>query len=430
LQFIRSGIARGDLAAAGARENPHRRELSGCNLRADDRSIMIDDLESSQRRIAAPVTSELGGAARYRFGGASLVVDPGDLDTGRWLREFLTPWFAAEPPVAPSPAVRLLTNARRHAELRARQTEVVTRPVPCFVLDSALVSYPGWTEPDGTSVVADTEYDCFYCVRGADVEVIARPQERVARVGLLRVVREIVALRALAAPGMLDLHAAAFVHRGRAILLMGGKRAGKATLLAHVLASGQSDLLANDRLMIERDTADVLGVPTVVPVREETERRFPALGSGLPRRATLFHAGELGLPDAVTPTPGARLVLSPGQFAHQLGAGAAGRAPLGAIVFPEIAPEEKVWSLLPMGREECALRLCEGLYAGRAEPRATTIFQTLAGESANVQAQLALARQIASTATVVRCRLGPDAYRGHARAWLRALPLPKTDTPA
>jgi hypothetical protein len=384
---------------------------------------MADGLETKRQDDRPRAAGDRGDAVAYRFGAAVIAVDAGDRESARWLREFLTPWFTLETARETGPRVRMVASAQRFAELAARQLQTATRPVPCFSLDSALVSYPGWSEPDGTTVVADGEYGCYYRVQGAEVEIVARPDDRVARIGLLRVVRELATLDALAAPGMLDLHAAAFVTRGRAVLLVGGKRAGKTTLLAHVLASGQAALLANDRLMVECGSLRATGVPTIVPVREDTERRFPALGRGLPRRAVLLHAGELALPEAVAWAAGARLVISPTQFARQLGAATAASAPVGVIVFPEISSDESMWSLQPVARDEGSTRLVAGLYARGSGPRARTVFQAAAGEAASAEAQIALAQRVASAVPLVHCRLGPDAYRGHARAWLRALPL-------
>jgi hypothetical protein len=391
---------------------------------------MTDSSGDIEQRKGVPAAGGEGDVVTYRFGGAELTVETDDGESARWLREFLTPWFTMTAASAAGLRVQMVSSAERFAELQARQVATGTRPVACFCLDSALVSYPGWSEPDGTRVVADGEYGCYYRVMGSRVEVVVRPQDRVARIGLLRVVRELATLGALAAPDMLDLHAAAFVFQGRAVLLVGGKRAGKTTLLSHVLASGQAALLANDRLLVGCGSSLALGVPTVVPIREETEQRFAVLARGLPRRATLFHTGELQTPEAASLGAGARLVLSPAQFAHQLGATTAGAAPLGAIVFPEISAEESVWSLHPVGRDDGAARLCQGLYAGRSGPREATLFHSLVGEANSAEAQTTLARRLATETPLVRCRLGPDAYRGHARAWLRALPLAKGESPA
>jgi len=388
---------------------------------------MADGPESKQYADKARATEGEGSVVTLRCGEALVEVAAGDPSTARWLREFVEPWFAPAAGGRVNARVRLVASLARFDELDARQMAAGTHPVPSFSLDSALVSYPGWSEPDGATVVADGEYGCFYRVLGKGVEVVAKPGDRMARIGLLRVVREVATLRALTAPGVLDLHAAAFATRDGAVLLIGGKRAGKATLLAHVLTSGQAALLANDRVLVDCSSLLVTGVPTIVPVREETERRFPALGRGLPRRAALLHAGEVTSVEVAAMDSGARLVLSPAQFARQLGAASAGSAKLGLIVFPEITEDESAWSLVPVAREDGNARLLAGLYASRTGPREPTVFQAAAGETPIPGTQAALALQLAAAVPLVVCRLGPYAYRGHARAWLRALPLPKED---
>ncbi|MBN2576293.1 MAG: hypothetical protein JXP73_17155 [Deltaproteobacteria bacterium] len=388
---------------------------------------MADDSTMVQNNESRPATGFARGGVVYRFCEAAIAVEPGDEGSERWLREFVTPWFTAEAARDTDPRVRVVTSAARFAELATRQARSAVRPIPCFSLASALVSYPGWDEPDGARVIADGEYGCYYRVLGREIEILARPQNRLARVGLLRVLRELATLGALAAPEMLDLHAAACVYGDLAVVLVGGKRAGKTTLLAHLLSSGEAALLTNDRLLVETGSRRAFGVPVLVPVREDTERRFPALGHGLPRQAGLLHADERAQRDAAGAEAGARLVLSPAQFAGQLGAATAASARVGVIVFPEISSSVSVWSLHPLPRDEGVVRLCRGLYANGPGPREPTIFQSVTGRAADPAARMRLAQQLAGEVPLATCLLGPNAYRGQARAWLRALPLDKAD---
>jgi hypothetical protein len=376
------------------------------------------------------VTTTAGGWPAYRFGQAVLAVDAGDEATLRWLRESTSPWFTTVAASEPDARVRMVASADQFAALAARQAQSAVRPIACFSLASALVSYPGWSEPDGASVIADSEYGCYYRVLGRQVDIVARPHDPLLRVGLLRVLRELATLKTLAAPRMLDLHAAACVYRGLAILLVGGKRAGKTTLLAHVLSSGQASLLANDRLLLDVGSAEAFGVPMLVPVREETERRFPALGRGLPRRAGLLHAGELAAVAATPADASARLVLSPSQFAGQLGAATVASAKVGVVVVPELSPNEAVWSLQPLARDEGVLQLCRAIHGSRPEPREPTVFESVVGSAPDPATQAMCVQQLADTVPLVSCRLGPDACRGQPRVWLRALPLAKGDAGA
>jgi hypothetical protein len=372
-----------------------------------------------QRMTGAWPTAARAG---YRFGTATVEVASEDEVVGRWLAEFVTPWFSVGAPGDAGPLVRMISSAERFAALAARQSNSAVEEVACFGLDSELVSYPGWIDADGTTVVSDTKFGGFYRMHDQHIEVVARPGDRNTRIGLMRVVREIATLRVLRDP-ILDLHAAAFVWRGRAVLVAGNKNTGKTSLLAHALASGQAGLLANDRVMV-RGASQAYGVPTVVSVREGTLRSFPAIAAGLPTRATLLTTEELASNGTCHVQTGQRMMLSPAQFARQLGAKVEASAPIGVVVFPEVSSDVESWSLLPITRADGARRLCESLYGRRSGPRASTWFQRLAGAPLAAEVQVALADHLAAKVPLVRCLLGPDAYRDSAEAWLGALPLP------
>ena len=208
--------------------------------------------------------------------------------------EFLCPWFSAEAPNGTALNVRMTSSGERFSALARVEAERHPQPLACFRLDRRLVSCPGWIEPDGSILVADQEFGCYYHVQGKQVEVISRPQDRLARIGLMRVVRELAIQRALSRSETLDLHAAAFVFRGRAILLAGDKNAGKTTLLAHALTSPHTALMANDRVIVD-GRLQARGVPTVVSVRDDTEQAFPALGRILPQERCAAPQGRVSV---------------------------------------------------------------------------------------------------------------------------------------
>jgi hypothetical protein len=243
----------------------------------------------------------------------------------------------------------------------------------------------------------------------------------------MRAVREIAAIGMRGEAGCLDLHAAAFAVKDRAVLLIGPKRAGKTTLLSSALGSGRARLVANDRVFVDtrRHPALAAGMPTLVSIRPDTIERFPRLASSVPGGSALLHTGEMeayaagGLDDAKP----RKYALSPAQLAEQLGAGTLRCATIAAIVFPEIAPSQPGWSLAPLAPEQAAARLRENLYGARLGPRPRTVFEEIVDgrldrESDPSERVARLAAQI----PMLACRLGPDAYRDGADAWLRALP--------
>jgi hypothetical protein len=358
--------------------------------------------------------------ASYRLADAIVEVATDDRETGRWLAEFLSPCFAIEPPGQGGFVVQFTACADAHAVLSDRRSQMPLQTMPIFGLDRAVVSLPGWTESTGAWVLADDEWDCFYRVQQNIVQVVARPANRRSRVGLMRIIRELAAAHVLANPDRIDLHAAAFVARERAVLLVGAKRAGKTTLLVHALSSGQASLMANDRVFVDSQHGQALGVPSIVVVRDRTVQIFPALARGLPPGTAHLHTGEIAA--GVTSTSvGQRCVMSPAQLAGQVGAALIPQAPLGAIVFPEISESTRGWSLQRMTSAEAAAGLRANLYGARSGPRAATLIQDIVGKSREASNQPL--DSIVGKVPILSCRLGPDAYHENASAWLRTLPL-------
>jgi len=365
----------------------------------------------------------------YRFGPAVIDVEADDPDAARWLAEFLTPWFEVGAPGKGEFTVRLTCSAPAVAALERRQAAATCHPVACFALDSQVVSLPGWAEEDGGTVIADSERGCFYRVRRRSVEIVARSGLRRVRVGLMRVVRELAAARMLAQGNVLDFHTAAFAVGGRAVLLVGPKGGGKTTLLVSVLASGRAALLANDRAFVDasRHPGQAFGVPTLVSLRDGTLQLFPNLRRGFPKCPAWLHTAELESHDATTleddDAPPV-FVLSPTQLARRLGVPTVRGGPIAAIVFPEICSAADVWSLEPVAPADGATRLRECLYGARSGSRSRTVFEEVVGGRVGRPAeQNTLMDRLAAGAPLFRCRLGRDAYRDGADAWLRALPL-------
>ncbi len=358
----------------------------------------------------------------YRFGKVATEVDIDDPEVARWLTEFLSPWFSTEARNGAALKVSMTSSGEQFSALARVEAERRPQPLACFRLDRRLVSCPGWIEPEGTIFAADQEFGCYYRVSGERVRVISRPQDRPARIGLMRVVRELAIQGALSGSEALDLHAAAFVFRGRAILLAGDKNAGKTTLLAHALTSPYTTLMANDRVIVD-GSLEARGVPTVVSVRAETEREFPALGRRLPRRAVLFHKGELAPADSARDSIERPLVLSLAQFASQLNSRLEPSAPLGAILFPEISSTTSGWSLGPMDAAEAAARLRGSIYGSVLAACTDTIFQKISNALPGIDGQDSLADRLAAAVPAIRCLLGKGAYDESSDGWLKTLPI-------
>ena len=298
--------------------------------------------------------------------------------------------------------------------------------MPCFGLDSEVVQLAGWTEA-GTTVVADAELGSFYRVSATGVEVIARPGFRRARIGLMRVVRELLVAGAKAAERLLDLHAAAFATPAGAVLLVGPKQAGKTTLLTHFLRSQRTSLIANDRVLVDVEPVPPIafGVPTLVSVRVGTLALFPDLRRTAHERPALFHSDEgpgATVFDVSDTCPPRDFSLTPAQLAQRCRSGTTDCAPIAAIVFPEMDTASGGWSLEPLAIDVGSNHLLDSRYGIRAVRQPRTIFVDLVGcrerRDDDVATQVA---RLSATVPLFRCRLGPRAYRNAADDLLQAL---------
>jgi hypothetical protein len=345
----------------------------------------------------------------FHFGPASLDVRvaTGD-DTDRWLEAFLAPAMAAGAPADSAPAdsgltVHARSSARECDEVDARAASA-SRRLACFAFDSRLVMFPGW-DAGASTLVADTARSCFYRLHDHGVEVVGRPGQRGPRIGLMRVVREILTVRRRAREAALDTHAAAFRLGERVVVLAGNKRSGKTTLLCHALASGRTALVANDRvfLTMDGDAVAASGVPTLVAVRPQSRQFIAALRREEP-------------PEGV----GTRVGTSLAQLAAQLSASCVAGAPLGAVVFPEISDHVSTWQLEPLPPEEGMSRLLQCSYGPRGRS-ARTVFEERYGVDVAAADGGAIISRSARTVPFFRCILGPRAYEAGPDAWLEAL---------
>jgi hypothetical protein len=362
----------------------------------------------------------------YRCGAARVAVETEDRDTFRWLAEFVTPWFEPCPVLSSSCNVRFTASRIDFESIERQYSTATTRPIPCFALDSEVVQLAGWSEA-GTTVVADTELGSFYRVSATAVEVIARPEFPRARIGLMRVVREVLVASAKAADRLLDLHAAAFATSAGAVLLVGPKQAGKTTLLTHFLRCKRASLIANDRVLVDVGPASPIafGVPTLVSVRVGTLELFPNLRRTANERPALFHSDESPEPtisDISDGGPSRHFGLSPAQLAQRCGSGTTDSAPVAAIVFPEMDMASAGWLLEPVAIEAGSNQLLDSRYGIRAIRQPRTIFADMVGrrEPRGDDAATQVAR-LSAAAPLFRCRLSPGAYRNAADDLLRAV---------
>jgi hypothetical protein len=258
--------------------------------------------------------------------------------------------------------------------------------------------------------------------------VVAERPDGYARVALLRVVRELFTVACHRA-GLLPLHAAAFVTGGGAVLVCGAKRAGKTSVLVHALERG-ARFLSNDRVWIRLgDAPHALPMPTIVMLRDGTLERFPSLCGAFEReRFDRSRTIAECAPDVERPAPRAgagfdRPGISPAQLCALLGCEASPGAPLRALVFPEIDPEESGLSLARLPQESALPRLQVGLLKPCDPTRLSEIFAGRGGrEPVDARVERSRCAELLRRVPAFACRLGPDAYSGDLPAAVVAGP--------
>jgi len=232
----------------------------------------------------------------FGWSGVGIRVECHDSAHIRWLEEFLRPSFDAGFTGPVDFTVRVVADDSEFKERSAAAP--ASEELIAFVLDTSLVRLPGRFSSPGRACAFDTKYGVHYvagCGR-RKVRIVAPTSGHDVRAPLMRVVREIAANHSRS-QGELFLHAACVANGARGVLIAGPKRAGKSTLLTHLLLGQGVSYVANDRVLAsppDRDPA-FRGVPVIVCLREGLFDYFPDLRRELVRR---WYRWELSLEEA------------------------------------------------------------------------------------------------------------------------------------
>lgn len=340
-----------------------------------------------------------------------------------WLEEFLAPAFTRADGAPADGEVVVRDDAERFAALRAG-AERADAEVALLVLDSGAQLLPAWRDGE-RRVVLDEPARVAYLIT-ADrrrLELVAARADDARRTALMKLVREL-AMSAAWSPRSLVLHAAACVLGDRAVLIAGPKRAGKSSLLLHLLGAAGARLLANDRAVLALDGERALahGMPTIVNLRPDTvAARFA--DEAARRAAHRFHFART-LAEAERREPAAdrserALTCSPAQLGRLLGVDLVGSAAATALLLPRVAAEASGIALRRLDDAEAAERLSGALFAAATRPQRISDAFALPGARAPSDAELRrLWRACVQRLRVFDCLLGPDAYTTDADALL------------
>jgi hypothetical protein len=355
----------------------------------------------------------------YTFAEASVAVECRPPSVARWLDEFLTPAFERRAGTG-EPQVRVAQDG--YEALLESRPSTLPDVEACFALDTEVVHHPAW-RLDGTTVMHDEKFECFYLIDESDVRVVTHRKSIRPRVGSMRVIRELATASALTDASRFQLHAAAVEVDGRAVLIAGSKGAGKTTLLAYLASSTGAAVVTNDRALLSRTARgyEVRGVPTIVSVRPSTPALLPHVFRdavpAVPQPAHLTRAEW----DAARAREGFfdvsnRLKLSLPQLARLLGVGLAARAPVGAVVFPESSPRPVGPVVIPLSAAEAEQRLYAARFGLSARKSSPTVFERMARRVRPAGADQAVLSELAAVVPCFRVGLHADAYRDAAAA--------------
>jgi hypothetical protein len=345
-------------------------------------------------------------ACQLRYDGHVIRVEADAQSHLSWLIDSLHPPFAlADTEEQSARRIRLVHDRTRHSEL------VAAGPAPgghhscCFLLDSRVVKHPHWIGPDGKRTMYDIEYRAFYIVDDSGVEIIADGSNYWSRVALFRVVRELAV--ASNRGQTLSLHAAAAIVDSRGVLLAGQKRAGKTSLLCHLLGHEDASLVANDRATV-RDMdkpASFVGVPTIVKVREGTVQLFQDRLGRVDRHGDLACRRDGEPPGDDELAEG--LLMNPAQFSDLVGSDRAAGSTLDAIVFPRVTEDPEI-SLSRLSPEAAVAHLEASLYGSREDDDQVSALTP--GAEASPGNYLERCANLARSVPCFECHMGPGAY--------------------
>src|SRR5262249_43903094 len=213
----------------------------------------------------------------FQYRDLTVSVSTADPTQLRWLEEFLCPQFAIVYGGSPNCHVAVVMDTGQYIDTFRRGPRSDGGRIDCFALDNGLVRLPAWESLDDTQVIFDPDFKLFYLVNPgrSQVRILAPSGSLSVRTALMRVVREFAMISSVRA-GALIIHGAAFGVGDRGVVIAGPKKAGKTTLLMHVLRNVPARFLSNDRVVAAWEDGDptLYGMPTIVTVRQQGARRL------------------------------------------------------------------------------------------------------------------------------------------------------------
>ena len=354
----------------------------------------------------------------FQYRDLTVSVSTADPTQLSWLEEFLCPQFAIAYGGSPNCHVAVVMDTRQYMDTFRRGPRPDGRHINCFALDTGLVRLPMWQSLDDTQVIFDREFKLFYVVNPdrSQVRILAPSGSRSVRTALMRLVREFAMTSSVRA-GALIIHGAAFGVGDRGVVIAGPKKAGKTTLLMHVLQHVAARFVSNDRVVAawEDGSPTLYGMPTIVTVRQQGARRLRflherILASSYHERYTLAETGQrIGRVDR--PDRYGRWSMSPAQFCELLQVRPLAQVPAYALVFPRVTGQPGIIELNHLSADEAAVQLASALFRAHSSLKTAEMLTSADGPPRERASFDNLCRQLASGVRSFTCALGREAYQ-------------------
>jgi hypothetical protein len=354
----------------------------------------------------------------FQYRDVTVSVSTADPTQLSWLEEFLCPQFAIIDGGSPNCHVSVVMDTRQYIDTFRRGPRPDGRHLDCFALDTGLVRLPAWKPLDATQVIFDPDFKLFYLVNPdrSRVRILAPRGSLSVRTALMRVVREFAMTSSVRA-GALIIHGAAFGVGDRGVVIAGPKKAGKTTLLIHVLQHVAARFVSNDRVVVawEDGVPTLYGMPTIVTVRQQGARRLRFLHERL--LASSYHEryrlAELGqrIGRARRPDQYGRWSMSPAQFCELLRVRPIAQVPAYALVFPRVTGQPGTIELNELLADDAAVQLAGALFRAHSSLKTAEMLTSSNGTARDRAAFDNLCRQLASGVRSFTCALGREAYQ-------------------
>lgn len=357
------------------------------------------------------------------YAGCHIAVSVSQTGTWDWLQEFLCPAFDAGECADPDWHVTLEFGTSRFTQQAQRGDTNELPMIDSFTLDGEFKRHEVWDQTPESIVLRLKGGDVFCEVARHQRKVTLYANSVTCRVRpvLMRILREIATRQAIHARHI-PIHASVVAFEGQAVMLSGLRRAGKTSLMLHALADSHADLVGNDRgfLHVTRAGITVRGMPTILKIRADAMKRFPAVAERYHRQPytyaetmqesrARFHAVR-SVADDESRLDSIRLTTA--QLCEFMGARAMQQAPLAAIVFPYIDADVPALRIRPIGPEAAATKLFqEGLLRPSSPLRVPELFAEGSVQDVFEDKRLQdICRQVTSRTPCYTCGLGPQAY--------------------